>query len=162
MGIDTTVEQLSGMTIPSGVTGPVLGAFISGLIGVGTVEYRNWREGNDELRSWYDQAIRLAERVNRADTEDEYDNDRGRHVQATCAGVHSRLATHVSEAPADIEESILNASEALISDCQEVQILQDKAATNPELAAKRMDTATDSADRLIQEAKAARTRVGLG
>lgn len=150
------------MAIPSNIAGPILGAFISGLIGVGTVEYRNWRQGNDELRSWYDQTLRLAERIHRAETgEDDYSNDHARHVQATCAGVHSQLSSQVAEAPAEIEDEVLYICEELISDCQEVQILGNNAGKKSHQIARRMSTAADSAKNLIQKAEAAQDRVGL-
>lgn len=53
------------MAIPGSILGPAVGAFISGLIGVATVEYRNYREEIAEVERWYDQAIRLAEQVKR-------------------------------------------------------------------------------------------------
>lgn len=51
------------MSLPSSILGPAVGAFISGLIGIATVEYRNHRDELTELANWHDQTIRLAEQV---------------------------------------------------------------------------------------------------
>ena len=53
------------------ILGPVVGALISGLIGVATVEYRNYRDEVAEVKGWYDQVIRLADQVER-ETPDSY------------------------------------------------------------------------------------------
>lgn len=45
----------------------LLGALISGLIGLITVEYRHRKESREEVREWYEKTIRLAERIERVD-----------------------------------------------------------------------------------------------
>lgn len=153
-------EQLTDMVIPSSIAGPVVGAFISGLIGVGTVEYRNWRQGKAELKGWYDGAIRLAERLERAHIDKQYGGNHGRYVRATCAGVHSKLASHVSEAPESIEEESLKAAEELIADCQRIVAVDERTAgSKPDRVMEPMEEALESADTLITEAKVAKRRV---
>lgn len=140
--------------------GPVVEAFISGLIGVGTVESRNRRQGKENLRGWYDGTTRLAERVERAHIAEQYTGDRGRYVRVTFAGVHTKLISHVSEAPDGIEEGVLEVAEGLISDCQQVKILDERrAASKPAQVMKRMEPTLDSATTLITEVNDAKERV---
>jgi hypothetical protein len=40
------------------------------------------------------------------------------------------LASHVSEAPDRIDEEILEVAESLVSDCQQVKVLDDKRAAS--------------------------------
>lgn len=142
------------------VIGPVTGAIISGLVGVAIVEYRNWREGVGELKSWYDGAVRLAERIERAHIDEQYGGHHGQYVRATCAGVHTKLANHVSEAPAGIEDEVLAAAEELISDCQRVKAIErTRAGSKPAEVMNQMESALESADELIASSKNAKHKI---
>lgn len=148
------------MAIPSSIVGPVVGAFISGLIGVATVEYRNWRQGKEELKGWYDGTIRLAERIERAHIDEEYGGDHGRYVRGTCAGVHTKLADHVSDAPERIEGDTLDAAEELIADCQRIVAIDEgTAASQPDHVMEPMQEALNSAEQLIDKTDAAKRRI---
>lgn len=53
------------MVVSGSILGPIIGAVISGVIGIIVVEYRNYRDEVAEVEQWYERTIRLAEQVKR-------------------------------------------------------------------------------------------------
>ena len=133
----------------------ILGGFVSGVIGgAGAVEFRYRRDKQRELQTWYNRTERLAQRVIRAN----YDNWTGSKpffARATCAGVHSELASHVADAPPEVNERPLRLAEQLVSECQLVKMMDRRelkldGGEYPEIRA-RVEEAADIAE-LVEDA----------
>lgn len=159
------------MAIPSSILGPVVGAFISGLIGVITVEYRNHRDEVAEIEGWYDQSIRLAEQVER-ETPDSYleafHNDREatlkdatgerRNDMAAAYGrIGERLRDHVNRAPPQVEEEVMGYASEAARHCQ----ILDREPLGPTGFLQEVEDAVESAKNLQESAVEAKQEVGL-
>lgn len=143
------------MTVTSSILGPVVGAFISGLIGVATVEYRNYRDGVAEIEGWYDQTIRLADQVER-ETPDSYlaeirgdgeareTGERANNMAAAYGKIGDRLRDHLHRAPPEITESVLGPAGETARYCQIV----DREDLRSGDFLPMVGNAVDSADRL--------------
>ena len=156
------------MAIPSSILGPAVGAFISGLIGVATVEYRNYRDEVAEIERWYEQAIRLAEQVER-ETPDSYlneingvgeANETGRTANDMAAAygrIGERLRDHVNRAPPQITESVLGPATETARYCQIID--REEGITDNFM--NLIEDAVNSAGTLQEEAKNGKNDVGL-
>lgn len=150
------------------ILGPVVGALISGLIGVATVEYRNYRDEVAEVKGWYDQVIRLADQVER-ETPDSYfpeirgdDKARGTREQkndmsAAYGKIGDRLRDHIHRAPPEITESVLGSASETARYCQIVDREDLRSGDFIPMVAN----AVESADKLQEAAQAAKEDVGL-
>lgn len=156
------------MAIPSSILGPAVGAFISGLIGVATVEYRNYRDGLAEVEGWYDQAIRLAEQVER-ETPESYladirgegkANETSERADDMCAAygrIGERLRDHVNRAPSEVTESAIGPASEAARHCQIIG--REKRRAGEFLP--RVGKAIESADTLQESARDAKNDVGM-
>lgn len=155
------------MAIPSTILGPVVGAFISGLIGVITVEYRNHRDEVSEIEGWYDQAIRLADQVER-ETPDSYlaeirdegkadeTGERANDMAAAYGRIGERLRDHVNRAHPEIDEPVLGAASETARYCQIVD-REDLGSNN---FLPMVEEAVESAEMLQKKSKTAKQAVG--
>lgn len=155
------------MAIPSSIVAPVIGAFISGLIGVITVEYRNYRGEVAEVHQWYDQAIRLASQLERETPDSYLDDIRGNgpakenaetadDVVAAYGIIGERLREHVNRAPRSIDETVISAGTETARSCR---IVTREGRTSGFL--EQMEPAVGGAQTLREQAKEARESVGL-
>lgn len=106
------------MSTTRSIIGPIVGAFISGLIGVATVEYRNYRDEVAEVEAWYNQTLHLADQVER-ETPDTYlaeirgdgeareTGERANDMAAAYGKIGDRLRDHIHRAPLEITEPVL-------------------------------------------------------
>lgn len=102
-----------------------LGAFISGIIGIAAVEYRNLRDGFEEQRRWYDKTIRLAERAEQGIVEEGSEESEGNeeprgspdaygeleHVSRTHRYISGKLHEHIANAPPTVSSNLLEQAE---------------------------------------------------
>ncbi|MES3160643.1 MAG: hypothetical protein PPP55_03620 [Halorubrum sp.] len=137
-----------------------IGALISGFVGgVVAVEYRHRRDKNNEVRKWYNQTERLAQRVLRHDYND-WTGPKPLYARATCAGVHSELASHLGEAPPPIDEDVLSVADQLVSECQLVKQMRERDAERDTTEIQtRVTEAAEVAERLDQLARENRERI---
>lgn len=112
----------------------VLGAFISGLVGLGVVEYQTLRAEYEERRQWYDRTIRLAERVEQAVPREREEVEDGSHHREysmefvdpelheeielghtifTHWLISSDLNEHIGTSPIGVESELLEQAEEL-------------------------------------------------
>lgn len=142
----------SGQIIPT-----ILGGLISGLVGVGLFYVRSRAEEKAELNAWYQRTIRLAGRIERAD-KNEYTGMDGWYARSTCAGVLDRLAKHVENSPARVDEDVLDVSEELLVRCQHViELDEDTVQRDPKSVKKGMEEAAETASNLIKISKSSKT-----
>ena len=156
------------MVIPSSILGPVVGAFISGLIGVATVEYRNYREEVAQVEAWYDQAIRLAEQIER-ETPDSYladirgegeadeTGERANDMAAAYGRIGERLRDHVNRAPPQITESVLGPATETARYCQIIDREERIAGDFMEM----VGNAVNNAETLQTKARGAKNDAGM-
>jgi len=156
------------MTITSSILGPIVGAFISGLIGVATVEYRNYRDEVAEIEGWYDQVIRLADQVERETPESYFPEIRGddkasgtreqkNDMSAAYGKIGNRLRDHIHRAPPAIPESVLGPASETARYCQIVDREDLRSGDFIPMVAD----AVESADKLQEVAQDAKEDVGL-
>lgn len=140
----------------------IIGGLLSGALGgVGAVEYRYKRNQHTELRSWYSRTERLAQRVCRKNYED-WSGPKPRYARATCAGVHSELASHISDAPPAVDEQVIGLSDQLVSECQLVkQMRKMDAEHNPTEVEARVAEAAEVASQLKKIAAKERKEIGF-
>lgn len=126
--------------------GTILGGFVSGILGGAVaVEYRHRRNRVQELLSWYERTERLAERVNIAARRCQIDSYQP-YGRNTCAGVHSALARHLSEAPPSVDEEVFKEAEKLVMYCQRVKRYnEDRIAIGEDTIQPQMDNAGEQA-----------------
>jgi heterodisulfide reductase subunit A-like polyferredoxin len=102
--------------------GTILGGFLSGVLGGAVaVEYRTRREKMDQTKDWYDKTIRLAGRIEQAQSQS-YTVEEAQYAESTCAGVLKTLAKHLSDAPNAIDEDIVSEAEELVAKCEFVTL----------------------------------------
>jgi hypothetical protein len=156
------------MSTTSSILGPVVGALISGLIGVATVEYRNYRDEVAEIEGWYDQVIRLADQVERETPESYFPEIRGddkasgtreqkNDMSAAYGKIGDRLRDHIHRAPPEITESVLGPASETARYCQIV----DREDLRSGDFIPMVGNAVESADKLQDVAKDAKEDVGL-
>lgn len=134
-----------------------LGALISGLVGVALFFIKTRADQRSERKAWYQKTTRLARRVERAQ-KDEYEDMEGWYARSTCAGVLTRLARHMENAPSGIDGSVLDASEDLLVECQWVLGLDEgNVKRKPHSVHKRMETAAEKASKLVDAVESAIT-----
>lgn len=140
----------------------IVGGFLSGVLGgVGAVEYRYRRNAHQELRSWYSRTERLAQRVCRKNYND-WTGPKPLYARATCAGVHSELASHISEAPPSVDEHVLDLSDQLVSECQLVKHVREVDAERDSTEVEaRVASAAEVASNLEQMAREEREQIGF-
>jgi len=106
------------------IVGPILGGLISGLVGLGVVEYRHRKSKGREIESWLDTTIRLAERIDNSQpliTGVQKRKEQAPIIRSTCAGVQTNLSNHLAEAPLSVSEDLVADCEKLVGDCQTVK-----------------------------------------
>jgi hypothetical protein len=155
------------MALPSGVIGPIVGALISGIIGVLIVEYRNYRDEVAEIRRWYDQSIRLADQLERETPESYLKQVRG-EGEASERGetaddmidaydrIGERLRDHINRAPPEITESVIDSATLTARYCQ---IVAREGRDSGFIS--RVGPAVKSAKNLKEEAREAKQEVGF-
>ncbi|WP_433624456.1 hypothetical protein [Halomicrococcus sp. NG-SE-24] len=99
----------------------ILGASISGVIGLDTVEYRLRRSKKKEIETWYERAIQLAEQVDSDiqfgidTTPEDIEHMNLDQKQRKYRVLHDLLQRHISEAPPEIESEVILRVESLAS-----------------------------------------------
>jgi hypothetical protein len=138
----------------------VLGAFISGIIGLLVVEYRDIKETYDRQRKWYTTIKRISERITRVESES-YGSNGARQARNTCAGAHKELAQRLNKAPNDIDSEVLNEVEELVGKCQYViSLSEEEAIKSPDVTRNRVSDAAEHARSVIAMAEREREKVG--
>lgn len=144
------------MVLNSTIAGGIGAAIISGLVGVFIVEYRYMIDDEAELEAWYTRTIRLSERV--VNAEDDvvvgafHMMEKLPYMRNTCAGVHTMMAEHLTEAPSEVDSDIIEKGENLVQGCQLVK----DTDINHENFLSNFRQAQEIAEDLISETEAAR------
>ncbi|MFC4550815.1 MULTISPECIES: hypothetical protein [Halorussus] len=133
--------------------GTLLGAFISGLIGLVVVEYRYFREKHRSVREWYDHTIQYARQGKVARSGDKKTDLWKNHGGEIYGTIYDNLSEHLSEAPEHVDTDVLEAVNEFCITCRYFK----EEAGDTEIDASVMNV---KADELIDACNASKAEVG--
>ena len=154
------------MQLPNGIIGPTVGAFISGIIGLIAVEYRNYRQRAAEIERWYYRAGRLAEQVKRetpetylssfhSDSVPDEAPERADDMIAAYGRIGNQLRDHINQAPPGVSEAVIDSATETAQWCQ---ITDREGRTQGFL--ERARSAVESANQLKADAEKSKENFG--
>jgi hypothetical protein len=134
--------------------GTLIGALISGLIGLIIVEYRYFREKHRAIREWYDRTIKLAIQGKVARPGNKDSKIWKEHGGEIYGSVYDKLSDHLAQAPQGIKKEVLEEANDYAVTCKYF----NKKAGSTDIDSGVMNTKSEN---LIQECERAKSERGF-